>query len=461
MKAADLILRGGQVVTPSGIVSASIAVKDGKVTGLMSGELEPLAEETINISGMYVLPGGVDTHTHLREPGYTHKEDATTGTCAAAAGGYTTVMGMPNVQPVTTTVERYREVLAIYGQKAVVDFNHHPSGTNLKELKALVDAGVLAFKLFMISDRGTDYPHMPELGVHHQGQLLEIAEAVAETGLPLMIHPNNQDILDTLAERVLAKGDTSYQTYAKLPASYDGITFDSAISFLLRVQEVTGVHLHLLHLRSPRSLKVLRSAKQEGRRVSAETNPQMLFLCNDWEAIERLGPYALNYWNGPGTTDILWEALRDGTIDIIGTDHAPHTREEKEIGWTDMYKAPNGTPKIQETLSLLLTEVNRGRISLTELAAVFSTVPAKLFGIYPTKGIIGVGSDADFVVVDLAKRTTLRHEDMLSKCGWTSWDGREVQGVPVHTLVRGAFVMRDYRIVARPGSGKLIRRYAG
>ncbi len=458
MKGVDLALTGGRVVTPGGVLEADIVIDNGKIVALQAGGLAPKAGDVVDVTGMVVIPGGVDTHTHLRDPGYTHKEDATTGTRAAAAGGYTTVMGMPNVNPVTTTVERYREVIAIYGRKALVDFNHHPAGTNLREMKGLVQSGALAFKLFMISDRGTDYPHMPELGVHHQGQIFDIAEAVAETGLPLMVHPNNQDLLDTLAQRALDRGDNSYQTYARIPSSYDGITFDSAISFLVRVQEVTGVHMHLLHLRSPRSLQVLKAAKIAGQLVTAETNPQMLFLCNDWDTVERLGPYALNYWNGPDTTDMLWKALNDGTIDIIGTDHAPHTREEKEIGWTDMYKAPNGTPKIQETLSLLLTAVNEGRITLERLAEVFSTVPARLFGIYPQKGVIQVHSDADLVVVDLQRRVTLKHANMESRCGWTSWDGVEVTGVPVHTIVRGQFVMRSGVIVGQPGYGKVVKR---
>jgi len=176
-------------------------------------------------------------------------------------------------------------------------------------------------------------------------------------------------------------------------------------------------------------------------------------MTDDWNEIERLGPYALNLWNGPGTTDILWEALRDGTIDVIGSDHAPHLREEKEIGWTNMFVAANGTPKIQETLPLLLDKVNAGQISIERVVEVFSTSPARIFGLYPRKGAIQVGSDADFAIVDPHKRQTLRNEDMLSKCGWSSWDGREVVGVTLHTLVRGSFVYRDGKIVGRPGQG--------
>lgn len=451
---ADLLIRGADVVTPGGVVRADVAVKGGKIVGISSGEMSPLATDVLDASGLVVLPGGVDTHTHLREPGFTHKEDIMSGTRAAAAGGYTTVSGMPNVQPVTTTVQRYLDVIEAYKKSSLVDFNHNPSPTQLGEIKGLADAGALGFKIFMITDKGADYPHMPELGVHHQGQLFEIAEEVAKTGIPLMVHPNNQQLIETLSERAIRAGDTSYQTVARLSASYDGIVFDSAISYLCRMQEVLGFHLHVLHVRSRRSVEVLREAKRKKQSVSVETNPHMLFLCDDWNEIERLGPYALNLWNGPDTTKMLWDALREGTIDVIGSDHAPHLREEKEIGWTNMFAAANGTPKIQETLPLFLDKVSAGEISWNRLAEIFSTTPAKRFGLYPRKGVIQVGSDADMVLVDPRQEQVLRNEDMLSKCGWSSWDGRKVVGQVKHTLVRGAYVYRDGEVVGRPGHGE-------
>lgn len=454
---ADLVLRGADVVTPGGVIRADIAVKDGKIAGLSAGEMTPAAVEAIDATGKVILPGGVDTHTHLREPGFTHKEDIVSGTRTAAAGGYTMVAGMPNVDPVTTTVERYLDAIEIYKQRSLVDFNHNPSPTRLEEIQGLADAGALGFKVYMITDKGASYPHMPELGMHHQGKLFEIAEKVGKTGRPLMVHPNNQELIDTLSDRAIKAGDTSYQTVARLSASYDGIVFDSAISYLCRMQEVLGFHLHVLHLRSPRSVKVIGDAKRAKQKVTAEINPHMLFLCNDWNEIERLGPYALNLWNGPDTTDLLWECLRDGTLDVIGSDHAPHLREEKEIGWTNMFAAANGTPKIQETLPLFLDQVHAGRISLERLAEVFSSSPAKIFGLYPRKGAIQVGSDADLVVVDPNKRQVLRNEDMLSKCGWSSWDGREVVGATLHTLVRGTFVYRDGKVVGKPGHGTHIK----
>jgi dihydroorotase len=227
---------------------------------------------------------------------------------------------------------------------------------------------------------------------------------------------------------------------------------------LIRLQAATGVHLHLLHMKTRRMIELVRAAKVAGQAVTSELNPVSLLLANDWSNIERLGPYALSTWIGDGNTEPLWSALNDGTIDVIGTDHAPHTRDEKELGWTDMWRAAGGLPHLQETLPLFLTEVAAGRLSLERLVEIGSSAPARLLGIYPRKGAIAVGSDADLVAVDPAAEGTISNDDVLSKCGWTAFDGRRVRGVVRLTMVRGTAVYRDGRIVGQPGHGRMVRR---
>ena len=220
------------------------------------------------------------------------------------------------------------------------------------------------------------------------------------------------------------------------------------------------MRLHLLHTQTKRVVEMLRAAKAAGRTVSAEVNPWCFWLGNDWKNIERLGSYALSYYVAPHHSDAVYAGFRDGTVDIMATDHAPHLREEKEPGWKDGWKAHTGTPSEQFYLSLLLTDVDDGKIGLDRVADATATRPAKLFGLYPRKGAIRVGADADIVLVDLAERRTIRDEDVLSKCGWTPYAGRETRGAARYTFLRGEAILDDGKIAVRCGFGKQAVRAA-
>ena len=454
---ADLVIRGARVVLPDGTVEADLVIGGGRIAAITAGERAPGAALVLEARGLVVLPGAIDTHTHHRDPGYTHKEDITTATRAAAAGGVTTSVGMPNVDPPTNSVGRYRAVIERYGRASLVDFNHNPAPTILEEIPGLAAAGALGFKVYMIEDSKRSYPHIPGVGVRDHGRLLEVAEAVAATGRPLMVHPHDQELITTVEQRFWARGETDHLAYACAYASYDSLVWDGPAAWLIRLQEATGVHLHLLHVKTSRTAELVRVAKARGQRITSELNPVAVFLCNDWSNIERLGPYALSTWVRDEYTDDLWRALRDGTIDVIGTDHAPHLREEKEIGWTDMWRAPGGVPQIQEYLSLFLDAVGQGRLSLERLVELVAGGPARVFGLAPQKGAIAVGADADLAIVDLSRERVIEENEVESKCGWTPFAGRRVRGAVVHTLVRGEFVYRDGRVVGRPGHGRLVR----
>jgi dihydroorotase len=271
-----------------------------------------------------------------------------------------------------------------------------------------------------------------------------------------MVHPHDPGLMRAIEAPYFARGERDYRAYARAFASHEGIVWDTASALVTRFQEATDVRLHLLHIKTKRMIAVVRAAKAAGRAVTSELNPVSLLLANEWANIERVGPYALSTWTGEGQTEALWSALNDGTIDVIGTDHAPHSREEKELGWTDMWKASGGLPHLQETLPLFLTEVAAGRLSLERLVEITSSAPARLFDIYPRKGAVAVGSDADLVVVDLAAQGTIREADVLSKCGWTAWDGRAVTGLPVLTLVRGRVVYENGIVTGEPGWGRKV-----
>jgi dihydroorotase len=452
----DLAIRGGTLVSATGRVAADLAISGEQIAAIVAPGTALDAAREIDASGKHVLPGAVDVHSHHREPGFTHKEDIISATSAAAAGGVTTSFAMPNVQPPPNTLERLDAMIELYEQKALIDWNINAAGTVPDEIARLATRGIAALKVFMVVDTGRDYPHMPGIGVHDHGKLLEIFERVGETGLPLMVHPHDQALMSHIEEGFWARGERDAKAYAKAYAAYDGIIWDTAVAVLLRLQKATGTPLHLLHTQSTGVVEQLRAAKAAGQRVTAELNPWALMLGNDWATIERLGSYALSYYIPEKNTDPLWAALADGTIDLIATDHAPHTREEKEPGWTDGWKAHTGTPSTQFYVPLFLDAAQRGRISVERVVDLVATAPARAFGL-AGKGRLEVGADADVAIVDLEREWEITDEAVLSKIGWTPYAGRRVRGSVDTTIVRGRIVWDDGRIVGEPGWGRQAR----
>ena len=452
----DTIIKNGLIVTASRRFQGSVGIKDGTIAALFEPGAEPGAAEVIDAAGMTILPGIVDMHSHHRqgsEAGFEYKDTIHTATMQCAAGGVTTSVGMPNVNPPPTTMDLLERQYQLYRDNAVVDWSFNPAPTQPSELAAMAASGVPAFKIFMVVDTGRDYPHMPGIGVHDHGRLLEIMQACAKLDIPLMVHPHDQALMDVIEKEYWDRGERDALAYAKAYAAHDGVIWETAIATLLRLQKAAGCHLHILHTQTTGSVDLIRQAKRAGQRVTCEINPWALFLGCDWAAIERLGSYALSYWVPEKNLPGLWEGLNDGTIDIVATDHAPHTRDEKEVGWTDGWKAHTGTPSTQFYLSLLLTAAREGKISLERLVDACSTAPARLFRL-DRKGGIEPGLDADLVLVDLDREYEIRNQDVLSLVGWSPYAGRVVRGKPMRTIVRGQTVFHDGLVVAARGAGR-------
>jgi dihydroorotase len=453
----DLVVRSTTIVTPGGTVDGQVAVRDEKIVAILGRDEPAPSRKTIDAGTSPVIPGLIDTHCHFRDPGYTHKEDYYHGTIAAAAGGVTTVFDMPNVDPPTTTVDRLKAHLENAQSKSVVDFGHNASGVVPENIKGLAEAGATAFKVWMMQDIGRDYPHPPGTSLTNHAVLYRVFEEVAETGLPLYIHPHDHALYELFVERSQKQWGMDFRSYARALRGGDGVVLNTAISTILEFQRSVGTKLHVLHLSTREGVRMVREAKAQGRPITAEANPFAMFVTNDWQNIEKKGPYALGFWVPEEDNPAMWGAVVDGTIDVIGSDHGPHTKEEKEVGWTDMYTAPGGSPMIEQYLRLMLTEVNKGRLTLERVVEMCSSNPAKLTGYYGRKGAIQTGADADLVILDMDHEETLHASHSHYRCGWMPSEDFETKGRPVTTILRGKVIMQDGNVTAEQGSGQLLR----
>jgi dihydroorotase (multifunctional complex type) len=452
----DLAVMGAEVWQDNTKATrTNIYITGEKIARITTESLE--AKSVFDAAGLTVLPGLIDTHSHHRDPGFTHKEDIETATAAAAVGGVTVTLAMPNVNPPTATVETLVEQIENYGKNAIVDWNINPSASNPALLQDFADLGCIAFKVYMVVDSKRPYPHMPTLGIHNHAHILEIMEAAKDTGLPLMVHPNDQAIFELQEKRHFENGVIEPEGYGKQDWLFENLAWNSGVATLLEINHFVKGRLHLCHMLSDRMLDLVRRSKADGDDVTSEVNAFALFL-SDPDEMRELGPYAMGRLLKPEWLKALWDGIADRTIDVLGTDHAPHSREEKEIGWTDMWKAPSGTPAIQHYLMKLLDSAHKGLITMQDVVRITSFGPATRFGLYPKKGVIAEGSDADIVIVDLNATHTITDEEVLSKCGWSAFRGQTIKGVPKATILRGQFVMKDLKLIGKRGVGKMAKR---
>lgn len=455
----DLVVKSARILAAGGWFEGAVAIRDGQIAALVGPRdaAQLAAERTIDVGDKVVIPGLVDTHAHFRDPGYTYKEDIEAGTRAAVAGGVTTVFDMPNVNPPTTTAERLRAHLENAAAKTIIDIGHNASGVIPENLAELAEAGATAFKVWQMQDIGRDYPHPPGTSITNDQVLYRVFEETAKTGLPLYVHPHNQDLYDLFVRRAQEQWGMDFRSYARALRGGDGVVLNSAIAQLLEFQRSTGARLHILHVSTRDGIDMIRRAKDKGRPVTAEANPFAMFLTNSWDLIEQKGPYCLGFWVPEEDNPAMWEAIVDGTIDVVGSDHGPHTKEEKEVGWQDMYTAPGGQPMIQHYLQLMLTKVHEGVLTLERVVELTSTNPAKLSGYYPRKGSIQVGADADLVVLDLDHEEVLSAKNALYRCGWASTEGLKTRGAPVITIAQGRVLYENGTVTAEAGSGRVLR----
>ena len=445
---ADLVISGATVVTDATSFDAAVAIKDGRILAIGEERALPSARETFDATGLHLLPGAIDVHVHFREPGYTHKEDWQTGTAAAAMGGVTTVFEMPNVDPPTATPEG----LALKqeaAKKAHVDYGLYGllAEDNIDQLEALIEGGIAGFKCFM----GNTFGNLPSPST---GAMLEGFEIVAQHGLRIALHAETASIMARREKRLQAAGRTDPLAHL---ASRPAVVAVEAVSRAAILAEWTGARIHILHISSADELRPLREAKLRGVDITGETCPHYLLFDEqayaDHRSVIRVNPPVRERHHQDG----LWQGLYDGTIDMIATDHAPHTPAEKLRN--DIWTVDCGFPGVETQMPLMLTQVRAGRLSLCDYVRLTSTKPAKAFGLYPAKGALLPGSDADITLVALNREDTIAAAHFQSRSKITPFEGMKVTGMPIHTLVRGRFVVKDRQLVGESkGWGRSVHR---
>lgn len=443
----DLVITGGLLVSPGATIPAAIAVDQGRIVAIGQPDTLAPARETIDATGLHVLPGAIDVHVHVREPGFSHKETWTSATRAAAVGGVTTVFDMPNTNPPTASVAALEQKHAIAAGQALVDFGLYGliGETNLGELEAMAAGGAASFKLYM----GSENPLVP---CPCDGAVVEAFEILARLGIRCTVHAENTPLLTWRGERLRAAGRTDAAAHL---AQHVDLAAVEAVSRTAAFAEWTGAKVHIAHESTRHSLPHIRFAKERGVDLTVETCPHYLLLSTDDGA--RLGENFLRVKppvREPGHAGPLWDALLDGTIDMLSTDHAPHLRSEKTR--PVIWDCAPGFPGVETAMVLMLAEVFRGRLTLGHYVRMACEAPAKAFGLWPRKGVLAVGSDADIVLVDMTETGRITADALHSIGNATPFEGFAIHGRPVRTLVRGATVALDGRPVGTPGWGRAV-----
>lgn len=458
----DHVIKNGYIYSGTDFVKGNLYIKDGKIAAISETELEGEALKTTDAEEKYVLPGFIDTHVHSRDPGATYKEDFYYSTQAAAAGGVTMVFEMPNTNPPINNVENLNKQIDNLSTKAHVDFGIWAiclGDLNMKDLVPLRDAGVIGFKFFwgyainsntfqlMYNYKDGDEGVIPPLA---DGEVHDIFQEVEKTGQILAIHAENNEIIQRLTKKVEESGRRDYEALLEgRPNLAEEMTIQSGIALAKKL----GTRLHILHVSSGEGVKAIRQAQQEGYPITSETCPHFLFLSN--EDYEKVGPQMKVYppVKYRKDQDELWRGIADGTVSIVCSDHAPHTEEEKD---GDLWSIPAGMCGVETLAPLMLNAVSEGKVTLKQVCQLLSENPAKQFGIYPQKGSLMVGTDADITIVDMNVETVIKRENLHSKSKVTAFDQFPIKGMPVATIVRGTTVMEAGQIVSGP-VGQMIK----
>jgi dihydropyrimidinase len=456
--AMDLVIRGGTVVEESGTYMGDIAVRDGKIAAVHSPGGRIVAGATIDAGGKLVLPGVIDSHVHMEIPfcGTVSSDDFTSGSIAAAFGGVTTMIDFAiqtRGETLAEAVEKRRQLAAA---KSAIDFGLHCGITDWNEktrseMKEMVDAGVPSFKLFMI--------YKEEGWMADDGMMFECFEEAASLGATVCVHAENPHIIDVFTRRSLEAGRTDAMQQS---LSRPNFSESEAVQRAIYLASMSGARVYIVHMSTADAARIVEEWLACGYPAFAETCPQYLMLTSG--AFE--GPDGHLYATCPPIRyeedcEYLWKAVADGSIQVVSTDHCSFTRKQKDMWGGDFRKIPFGLPGVETLLPILMTHgVDAGRFPLERLVEVLCSNPARLFGLYPGKGTIRPGSDADLIIIDPGREVKVTPQNLHMNCDYSPYDGEVLKGFPDITIQRGNIIVDGGEFRGAAGQGRFLKRSA-
>lgn len=447
----DLVVKNGLAALPTGLRRMDIAIRDGKFAA-MGPDMDIEAKTIVGAEGKYVLPGVVDAHVHFNDPGYPDREDMLSGTSAAAAGGATTIFDMPlSGNPTVTSAGTLALKKDAAKNKAVVDYALWAGlvDDNTSQMEDIQEAGAIAFKAFTCF-AGDDFPYATSATLY-RGMLNAF-----QTDSIIGVHCEDQNLVASFEKEARMRGDYTIRAFLDAHAP---ITEIAATGMVLELAKETGARVHICHASLPEIVNMVKEARNKGARVTVETCPHYLLFTEEDQEQQR----GFLKCTPPVRTEMdsaqLWDMLFDGSIDMISSDHSPSTIAQKTPESGNFFEAWGGTHGVQTMLSVMYTEgvLKRG-IPMEHLVRLLSTNPAMVFGLYPQKGVIRPESDADFVIFDPGEEWTVSADTLIHKNKHSPYMDMKLTGRVKHTYVRGKQVYADGKIIAEPGSGKLITR---
>lgn len=453
----DLVVAGGTLVTSRGRQAADVVVDDGRIAAIVPSGTAGPAHETFDARGRHVLPGVIDTHVHTRHPGVAEREDFLSGTSAAAAGGITTLFEMPISKLPVNSGASLTERAARLRSTAVIDYALYGGAghENLDAIAGQAAAGAIAFKTFLQPPPPTRLDEFFGLWCTDEVALVEVMRAVAATGLRHCFHCEYAPLFQQRQRDLRAAGRTDGRAHAE---SRPPLVETLSVAMVLALAEDLGARVQVVHCSTPRAARLARDARARGVDVTVETCPPYLFFTD--EALDRLGPFAV--CNPPlrGDDDVrgLRDCVRDGLIEVVGTDHSPFLADDKALGADDIFRTPPGLAGLEVLVPLMLTAAHHGWITLEQVAALCSEQAATLFRL-PGKGRLRAGADADLTIVDLDAVWQYDAAAAITKsrANMRIYDGVTLHGRVAGTIVRGAVVYRDGVVTGTPGHGRFVR----